>query len=179
LELPTAVTGLPVAFAICGVLERSCAADAAALLREIDHATGQNYVVGEPGSGLDLEAYAGGVDEYTPGDVILHTNHSLATDASDGDLERYATDHRMDLSGLRNSYDRRRVLVDALGEASDASEDDVVGALSDLSAPVCRVRRPDVGWMTFGSVVMTLTDAPSMRVAPGPPTEVPYATYGF
>jgi hypothetical protein len=33
--------------------------------------------------------------------------------------------------------------------------------------------------MTFGSVVMTLTSEPELRLAPGPPTNVAYEVHGF
>ena len=179
LDRPTAAEGLPVAFVIRGVLALESAGAAAAFVRDVSHASGQNYVIADSDDAFDLEAYAGGVDTYIEGEKILHTNHSLAMDEEAATLESYAERHRMDLSGLQSSHARREALVARLGDVDEATEDDVIDALSDLTAPICRLRRPDSAWMTFGSIVSTATDEPEMRLAPGPPTEHPYTRYTF
>jgi isopenicillin-N N-acyltransferase like protein len=162
MDRPTAPNGLPVAFAIRGALARDTAADAADFLREIDHASGQNYLVGDPDELIDLEAGADGVDEFASDGVILHTNHSLTLDVPD------PREHHED------SYARHAAITDVFDGVDEGDEEDVVAALSDLSAPVCRVRRPDKPWMTFGSVIFTLTEDPEARIAPGPPTVTRY-----
>ncbi len=167
MDRPTAPTGLPVAFAIRGALAKTSAADASSFLREVDHASGQNYVIGDADDLVDLEASPGGVDEYSPGGVILHTNHSLALDALPPQ------------DGNEDSHARYRAVAASFEGCSDATEEDAVAALSDLTAPVCRLRLPDKPWMTFGSVVYSLTEQPEARIAPGPPTEAPYETYAL
>lgn len=179
MDRPTAPTGLPVAFVIRGVLSKTNAADAAAFVREVDHASGQNYLIADATQTIDIEAASDGtIDFDAGGDVTTHTNHSVAR-ASGEALETYATRHSMDFSGLQNSHARQSFLVDAFAGRKDVTEDDVQAALSDMTVPICRIRRDDTPWMTFGSVVMTLTDQPQMHLAPGPPDTTAYVAHAF
>jgi hypothetical protein len=45
--------------------------------------------------------------------------------------------------------------------------------------PVCRPNREDKSGFTFASVIMTLSDNPSLEIVAGPPDEAKYSTYTF
>ena len=78
-ELPHSAAGLPVAFVIRGVLERTSLADARQFVESVLHASGQNYILGGPEGVCDLECSAERVIESQAGlPVVLHTNHPIA-----------------------------------------------------------------------------------------------------
>ena len=73
--------GLPVAFVVRGVLQRSTFGEIEAFLNGVHHASGQNYTVGASGRVAYFEASAHKVVEVsTNGGFLYHTNHPLAND---------------------------------------------------------------------------------------------------
>ena len=163
-------TGLPVGFILRGVLERSTADDAADYVRNVPHATAQNYLIGDAGKIIDLESSPGQVGEVpVEGAQITHTNHALIND----DLDPNVREDPGSTSVAR--LDKLRSVLGPVG--AEVTVDDVKRALSDRSVPVCVPRGAD--WMTFGSVVMELSPQPVMHVAPGPPGETPYFEVRF
>jgi hypothetical protein len=161
--LPTSTTGLPVAFAIRGVLERRSLADAVAFLGEVAHATGQHYGLAGSEGLASVEAWATGVTVDTaPGPRLLHTNHPLTTDPVADDAEarfrRSRTCERLD-------YLERE--TDACGNVLDAQQ-----LLSDRTVPVSLdAASPS---MTCGAVVYECSVPTRMQVAMGPPHLVPF-----
>ena len=163
-------TGLPVGFVLRGVLERPSAGDAASFVSTVPHATAQNYLIGDPTHIADFEASPAKVSSVPmDGSQLAHTNHVLVND----DLDRAAGDDPKSTTVAR--LDKLRSELAPLG--ATVSVDDVKRTLSDRSVPVCVPRGSD--WMTFGSVVMELSAAPAMHVAPGPPGETPYSELRF
>ena len=76
-------SGLPVAFVVRGLLERSTVEEAIGFLREVEHASGQNYILGGPAGVYDFECSAGKVARFVVAGregVVYHTNHPLAND---------------------------------------------------------------------------------------------------
>jgi len=49
----------------------------------------------------------------------------------------------------------------------------------DKNNPVCRANNNNGYGFTFASVVMTLSEEPSIQVVAGPPDESEYKTYSF
>lgn len=160
--LPVATDGLPVAFVLRGALARHTATDAEAFLREVRHATGQNYVVGDPDGIRDLECSVDRKDRYRPSEKCLfHTNHPL-TGGWKGEIPGSTTFARFD--------------VLAASVAGPVSGDEVERTLA--VPPVSVARTGDTASMTIGAVVMELVaGAPVLRVAPGPPETTPFETH--
>ncbi|MBA3415554.1 MAG: hypothetical protein H0U10_10060, partial [Chloroflexia bacterium] len=164
--LPTSPAGLPVAFAVRGILERRTLADAVAFVAGIPHATGQHYGLAGPDGLASIEGWAAGVivrAEPTP--RLLHTNHPLYTEEAVGDAEpRY-----------RRSRTRERLdyLVREAGAAGQERDGAGVRALlQDSTVPVSLgAEEPS---MTFGAVVYECAVPTAMWVAPGPPHETAY-----
>jgi len=165
-------TGLPVACVVRAVLARPSRALAADLVRSVPHATGQNYLIGDPSGITDLEASANQVREVVQeGAQVRHTNHPLAND----DLDVASATAAEIRSTTRARLDKLTHDLGPLGAAVTLTE--VTRVLSDSEVPVCVPRGR--GWMTLGSLVMELSTDPLLHVAPGPPADTPYITVGF
>jgi hypothetical protein len=162
--------GLPVAFVLRGALAQTSARDAASLLKTVPHATGQNYLLGDPGRVEDYECSPAGATEVpAAGAQITHTNHVLMSSDVDPEVGSDSDSTTMQrLASLRAG-------LGELGPA--AATPDLMRALSDRTVPVCVPRGGD--WMTLGSVVMELSAEPVMHVALGPPADTPYSRIGF
>jgi isopenicillin-N N-acyltransferase like protein len=165
-------SGLPVGFVLRGLLAKRTLADAVAVLQAVPHATGQNYMVGEPGAIRDFECSAGQVSEVKPsGSLIKHTNHPLANDDIDSE-EAGQAEFR---STTRSRLARLGAELGGLGARATVS--DVARTLSDREVPVSVPRGSD--WMTLGSVIMELSSEPVLHIAPGPPADTPYTEVRF
>jgi isopenicillin-N N-acyltransferase like protein len=161
-QLPTSRTGLPVAFLI-RFLARQPTLDAAlAVLHDVPHASGQNYLVGEPGRIADLECGAGTVVERAPvRHRLVHTNHPLGAPPP-------ATAGVVSSSGERLAALERAVMEPDRPPDADTAE-------SILRDPVLCRDADDA--LTFYAVVMELTDEPALRLSSGPPSRSPYERY--
>ena len=166
--LASSPRGLPVAFVIRGVLERTSLAAAREFIRMVPHAIGQHYAIGGPDGLASFECSATGVVEDTAVDGrVLHTNHPLVcTDLVCDPEPSYARSRTRE----RHAY----LLEQA---PTCAACDDVERLLADTSVPVSLA--PGRGSMTFGAVSMELTVPPRMRVAPGPPHSTPFVDVQF
>jgi len=172
-QVPSAPTGLPVAFVIRRLLEARSAREAAEWCRALPHATNQHYLIADCERIVSLEASSAGVVDVplADGDRALHTNHPLARG------ERYP-------HGEDNSVARLRSLEARLG-AGAPTLDRIQAALSafdDPRHPVCRLRTEELGPINFttGSMIMALRRAPAPIegwVSFGPPSERGFAGF--
>lgn len=160
--LPVATDGLPVAFVLRGALARGTGAEADAFVRGIRHATGQNYVIGDPTGIGDLECSVDDKHRYAPSpDCLFHTNHPLAGQWH-GELPGSTTWARYDL------------LTERVTGPLTVAEVEAVLA----TPPVSVARTTETASMTVGAVVMELVAGdPVLRIAPGPPATVPFETH--
>ncbi len=163
-------SGLPVGFVLRAMLRKRTAVEAIELLKSLPHATGQNYVVGDPTSIADYEASPGEVREVpVKNRQVAHTNHPLVNtdrDPDERDDPDSTTVERLEKLGADLSH---------LG--GNVTADDVQRTLSDRSVPVCVPRGSS--WMTLGSLVMELAAHPVLHYAPGPPADTPYTRVDF
>jgi hypothetical protein len=167
-QLPTSADGIPVAFMIRTVLDKPNRSEAVAALHELPHASGQNYVVGDPTGVTDVECSAAGAVTYVPASSwIAHTNHPLV-DAHEGDLT--PTDN--DSQG--RSLPRLDHLSERLGELNSVDSGQLGAILAET--PLCRGSDGDSGF-TLYSAVMELTDAPVLHLTAGPPSRHPLVAF--
>jgi isopenicillin-N N-acyltransferase-like protein len=161
--LPASRTGLPVAFAIRGILERRSLGDATAFFSEMTHATGQHYGLASPEGLASVEAWATGVTVNTePGARLVHTNHPLSTEPIADDAEE------------RFKLSRTRERLDFVERGSRACHDasGIQKMLSDRTVPISLdAMSPS---MTFGAVVYECSVPAKMRIALGPPHLQPF-----
>ena len=152
--------GLPVAFAMRGVLEQESLSGAEAFLRAVPHASGQNYAVGSGEEVAGLECSAGGAVASNGGTRrFWHTNHPLASRDIDP-----AADEPDGTADSRARLARLAETSPGVGSIGDCQE-----LLADKRAPLCVVPEADHDWLTFGSIAMELGSPPDVRIALGPP----------
>jgi isopenicillin-N N-acyltransferase-like protein len=171
--------GLPVAFVVRGMLARTEGHNVIGFLKRIKHASGQNYIIGIGDRVFDFEASATQVVRFQPvagGSPVFHTNHPLANK----DLKPWYAQLPYS-SG--NSDSRFDSLEQRLGlPDSDLSELAVKAALRSKDSeqhPVCRPLGLGSASFTFGSVIMTLSGAPTLQLTCGPPDANEYVLYTF
>jgi hypothetical protein len=167
-QLPTSRTGLPVAFVIRALLGQPDRTHARALLTQIPHASGQNYVLGDPTGVCDVECSAAGAIEVFSGSRwFAHTNHPLA-DTHPGDVT--PTDN--------GSQDRSAPRLAHLTQRLEELDDVAPAALGAVLAehPLCRGADGDPGF-TLYSAIMELRDTPVLHLSAGPPSRYPLVAY--
>jgi hypothetical protein len=167
--------GLPVAAVLRGALAHGDRDAAVAWLRDVPHASGQHYAVGDRHGFTGLECSAGAATVSSPPEArtLLHTNHPLASTDVDPGLEE-----RLERRGLiANSQRRQDHLVAHAGEV------DGVGAakalLEDRTTPICVVPTPSRATMTFASVAYTLGDRVTAEFRLGLPETATWETVAF
>lgn len=168
-QLPSAATGVPVAFMIRRLLQAGSLAEAAELVQAVPHATNQHYAIAEPGAVRSFEASAGGVTEFHPPqpDRVLHTNHPLSEEQGAPESEK----------ARENTVARLASLTGRLADGSPGLAE-IQGALTafdDPRHPVCRLRASHEGLINFttGSMISALRPAPAAIeswVSAGPPS---------
>ena len=168
--------GLPVAFIIRHILAQKSRDDAVAFVREVKHASGQNYLIGDKDGIQDLECSANRVCEYLPGEGatrIYHTNHPLVND----DYFEPRVPSSINTSAPTNSEIRYNIVEQRLNATSQVDVTTVQSILS--TRPVC-VERGDRGDLfTAGSLIMSLGSPPDLLFAPGPPSSKAYQSFTF
>lgn len=196
--LSHAQSGLPVAYVVRAVLQRSTSEEALRFLEGVKHASPQNYLIGDPQKITDLECSAGKVVRYSapqPPGLVLHTNHPLINDD-------YSDDYRVLLAdrarGVRtnefyhgaiqhveqNSGTRLASLEKLLGgltpdEITVAKIKAVLSSHDSEDHPICADLGEEGKVASIVSTVMELSDDPLFHVAFGPPDKTPFTTYGF
>jgi len=82
-NLSYARKGLPVAYVIRGILAASTGEEAVRFVTSVEHASPQNYLIGDPEKVVDLECSSSEVETLSangsPG-VVFHTNHPREDD---------------------------------------------------------------------------------------------------
>lgn len=185
-QLDHAPDGLPVAFVVRGVLAQSTSEDAIAFVRRIKHASGQNYIIGGPKEVRSFECSATQVCEFIPypgANRVYHTNHPLANDDQEmfGEMLKKLSPQQKEQADKGQANTRAR--FDFLeGQLSDVSEtitvEKIKVILSSHKAPVCNDRKKGRG-LTLGCLIMELSPAPVLHLAPGPPCSTAFKTYVF
>jgi isopenicillin-N N-acyltransferase-like protein len=180
--------GLPVAFINRGILECESLEEAVKFIRQIKHASGQNYIVGGPQQVVNFEGSANKVSRYEPLGAaarIYHTNHPLVNDDQSiiqelikglpqGRGPRHPDNSEIRLMALekRLKDPAKRITVDVIKEALSSKD--------DPRNPVCLARRPDGrGSFTAGCLIMELSEKPKLHFAPGPPCATEFQTHTF
>jgi hypothetical protein len=167
-QLPTSAAGLPVAFVIRMVLGQPTRADAVALLHRLPHASGQNYVIGDPAGVCDVECSAAGAAVYSADTGwFAHTNHPLVS-RHDGDGD--PTDN----GSQDRSVPRLTHLTTRLAELDEVTPDSLGEVLTE--PPLCRGSGGDPGF-TLYSAIMELSSTPVLHLTAGPPSHHPLVAF--
>jgi isopenicillin-N N-acyltransferase-like protein len=169
--------GLPVAFVHRGILEQPNLESAVKFMKEIKHASGQNYILGDKEKVVDLECSSKKVSEFVPyegASRVYHTNHPLANDDEVPSNQKRPTPV--------TSIPRFELLE---SELKDTSRPIDLGILKSIlrshKVPTCRhePQEPTKGMVTLGSQVMVLSDTPEYHTTNGPPCFTEYKVFKF
>jgi len=183
--------GLPVAYVHRGILEKKSLSEAKSFLEIVHHASGQNYLLGEPGRIIDLECSANQVAAYTQPEQngrICHTNHPFVntdfqgiapgTQPTQGELAAFFDAFNV------NSRTRFEVVYQQICEIVDEKAGPetakrLLQSHDSSTHPVCRHSKPGLPWMTVGTSIMELDVNPQMHVCPGPPCSSIFSSFSF
>lgn len=179
LQLENSTSGLPVTFIIRGLLAKNDQAEALKFLKEVKHASGQNYIIGGPEKVYDFECSANDKVEFRPfenSEFTYHTNHPLAnTDYSKimlegleifgGSIEQTVVCQRFSSFEKRFNTETMGISVDDIKEVLSSRENESQDVISNRN--------------TYASVIYKLAETPEFIIAPGKPHEVEYVTITF
>lgn len=174
MQLNYGKTGLPVTFIVRGVLSKNTQEEALAFLREIEHASGQNYIIGGPEKVYDLECSATQVVEYRPfanSIFAYHTNHPMInTDYSSKYKSLLIENNKTAAEGL---YECQRIksFQSRFTETTQSiGIEDIKTVLSSTDNETDVVSNS----LTYASVIYELSEKPRFIIAPGKPHEKEY-----
>jgi hypothetical protein len=182
-QLAPRIDGLPVAFIARGVLEKRNYKDAVNFVHEINHATGQNYIIGGPEEVGSFECSANKVSRFVPypgANRTYHTNHVLVND----DLDKTLDAESVYGGFLPNTKARFQALESRLKDPAKtitvATAKAALSSHDDPKFPVCRhTPKPGGVGFTAGCGVAELSDPPIFHFAPGPPCSTKFKKYKF
>jgi isopenicillin-N N-acyltransferase like protein len=181
--------GLPVAFVVRALLEQRSLEEAAALVKKVKHASGQNYIIGGNDRTLCFECSSGKATEYRPrkdSKVVYHTNHPVLNDDLNAEFIAQKTAAAIageDLFKMGSSYPRfislEKRIGGKLGGPGLAGVKAALRSRDSDKYPVCRTLKGGDDTFTFGSVIMVLSGKPRMLVTAGPPNQTEYTALAF
>ena len=166
-QLAVSPRGLPVAFVMRAALASGSVASAARFLKEVLHASGQNYQLGDRSEARTFECSAAGAAEVAfSGGCSPHTNHPL--------VSRDRRDAAVDLGGSVDSRNRLdSVKADVAGAPLDVARIKQAlaarrdGGIVSITPATDRLTAP----MTIGAVVYSLGERVDLSVCAGPPSQ--------
>jgi isopenicillin-N N-acyltransferase-like protein len=183
-DVNSSVYGLPVTFVTREILNKNSADEALAFVQEVQHATGQNYLIGTENKVYTFEASAHTVKEFNPHkrQWVYHTNHSLVNE----DIKPWRVNLRnamLDGSRKTNSGTRLgsvQTFLDRYQHTLTADNiKDILSSKVDPIFPICVPYREGGSAFTFSSVVFTLGKSPSAEVTYGEPDKNAYQKHVF
>ena len=158
-------------------------------IKSINHASGINYAIGDPGGVVDYECSTNQANRWVPQDSpgkIYHTNHSLvSTDLyqpaqmsaeTAAYQQRYITNSQARLSSLQ-----RRVMA-IPGSLTLSEVQEILSAHDSDDFPICRHIRPENGKLascTNNTIIMELSLSPRMLLSSDPPCQFKYQEFSF
>jgi hypothetical protein len=168
--------GLPFTYIIRSVLEQSNLKEAEEFLKNIQHASAQNYIIGGLEGVLCYECSANNVIQFEPyenAQRVYHANHPLIND----DI----IVPPLELKNPSTSKDRFDYLEARL---KDLSKNISIGTIKNILrshfGPVCvhHNDQPNSGY-TYSSAIFSLTTPPTLYLTIGPPCLTEYSNFMF
>ncbi len=165
MQLKANTTGLPVAFIVRRITSSTDKDDLLDFIQNVPHASGQNYIIGIKGEVYDFEASANKVVRFDPKNengTVYHTNHPLVNDDVKEWFKKFDPTLKEEEKPVNsNSFARLAAVQRRVVPSGNIGESAIMEALrskDDANNPVCRAAN---AWgLTFGSVIMTLTEKP-------------------
>jgi isopenicillin-N N-acyltransferase-like protein len=166
--------GVPVVFVVRSILAAQSANEAVGIIRDLPHATGQNYMIGDADGVMSWECSAAGVTLFRPRDSELftyHTNHPLASrDVASQPSAQFVFDSMDDTGTQDRLASVRRRVAQRVHPAT-------IDWMIDVLAARDPGRKPVANDDTFACTVMRVTDESILYVAPGRAKEANFSGY--
>ncbi len=184
MQLKASSSGLPVAFVVRELIRKTDSEDILNFVQRVNHASGQNYIIGIRGEVYDFEASANKVVRFKPENsngTVYHTNHPLVNDdvkplyAAHNPMLPHEQQPEPGNSHFRLEAVERRMVAE--GAIDDETIKDILRSKDNEQHPVCRANQKKKSGFTFASVIMTLSDNPRLQIVAGPPDEGEYSIY--
>jgi hypothetical protein len=174
--LNNSTDGLPVNFIVRAVLEQDDLKAATNFIHRIQHASGENFMIGDMEKVATFECSANKVVQYVPYEgarTVYHTNHPLVND----DLIFPPLQPR----GAGTSHNRFKYLEYRLRDPSKIRGVETFKyILSSHQGPICVHHNYQPGGVyTFCSVIYVLSDSPELHLTVGPPCSNEYGRFTF
>ncbi len=186
MQLKASSKGLPVAFVIRRIINSTEKEELLSFIQTIDHASGQNYIIGIRGEVFDFEASANKVVQFKPENkngTVYHTNHPIANDDIKKGFEKFNPNLKEAQKPVNsNSYLRLKAVEKRMTPNIDINEGMIKNALRSKDNkynPVCRANNKDGQGFTFASIIMTFSEQPNIQILAGPPDESEYKKIYF
>lgn len=180
MQLQAQSKGLPVSAIVRGVLKRSNYNDAISWIRSIEHASGQNYIIGGKSKMISLECSANSIEEFKPfenSSFTYHTNHPLAN-------KDYSEWY---LGALKENgftlFDSQKFCQRFPSFENRFNQKDIDFGINEIKEVLSSRdhKNPDVlsNSYTYASVIYVLSNEPKFIIAPGKPHETKYLKLEF
>lgn len=184
MQLNASNTGLPVAFVVRRIINTTEKEDLLSFIQTVNHASGQNYILGIKGDVYDFEASANKVVRYNPSNengTVYHTNHPIVNDDLKPWFEKYNPNLKKKPTNS-NSYQRLNAVESRLADKAEVNDiliKDALRSKDDENNPVCRTNNNNGYGFTFASIIMTISDKPFIQILAGPPDESDFIKVAF
>jgi len=186
-QLRTDPNGVPIYALYRLILERRCARDARALIERTPHAVGLNWVIGDGDGVMMLERSATQTVPYGPAaheSVAYHTNHPLACTDWQNRVDGAAAPAPARSTYLRFAALHQRLHGARAGALSAEALIDVLRAQDDEDYPISRgggrnSEDQHIGFTLACNIFELRPNAPTWRLAPGPPHTTAFRTFRF
>ncbi len=180
MQLDYSKSGLPVTFMVRGVVNKSSQEEALKFVREVNHASGQNYIIGGPEKVYSLECSANDVENFRPfadANFTYHTNHPMRNaDFSETYLKALEKNNKTTEEGLFTCQRIQSFQQRFNDTTVNIGIDDIKNVLQSRDHDGKDVVSNDY---TYASVIYVLSENPTFLIAPGQPHQEPYITIGF
>jgi len=175
-QLAYSPKGLPVAFAIRGILRQKTYERAVMFLQDIQPAAPQNYVIGGPADVGCFERSAGKMSAFIPfegAEFTYHTNHPMINDDFNPRFPETLKRRGITLGQYRALCPRFNYLSRVLKDNSAAIDLVSLKALFQNRAPGIN----NAG--TYGCTIMVLGRNPELHISAGRPDKEPFQVLAF
>jgi sugar phosphate isomerase/epimerase len=175
-QLAYSPKGLPVAFALRGILRQKTYEEAVRFLKEIQPAAPQNYVIGGPQEAASFERSAGRMVEFVPfegAEFTYHTNHPIINDDFNPRFIEELKKKGLTLEAYKARCRRFKFLGETFKDNAAALDLAVLKRVfADRASGINNEG-------TYGCTIMVLGDHPELHIAPGRPDLEPFAVLSF
>ncbi len=186
MQLKASSTGLPVAFIIRRIINTTDKDELLSFIQKVNHASGQNYIIGIRGEVFDFEASANKVVRFNPmnkNGTVYHTNHPIVNDDIKTGFEKYNPKLKDELKPINsNSYLRLKAVENRMTSSLHIDDSLIKEALrsrDNKDNPVCNTNSENGRGFTFASIIMTFSENPYIQILAGPPDESEYKRVDF